>query len=214
MRRVLGIALSALVMLAAIDTASAQSKMRGSMYEQGSAWSGGYIGGHVGGGWGTVSGGGDEADISGLVGGAHLGYNFQRDRLLFGIEVDLDASGVEKSWSIAGVSVSVGPSWLASIRGRLGLVHDNLLLYGTLGVAWAEYEIGATVAGISASVGDSLTGFVVGGGIEYKFSENFSARLEALHYTFDDQTLTAGGTSVRFDTDLTVVRGGLTWHLM
>ncbi|MBC8050976.1 MAG: hypothetical protein H7X92_12655 [Chitinophagales bacterium] len=59
---------------------------------------------------------------NGLIGGVHLGYNWQRDAVVFGVEADASFhDGVD--------------DYLASLRGRIGLAHGNWLLYLTGGFA-------------------------------------------------------------------------------
>ena len=67
------------------------------------------------------------------------------------------------------------------------------------------------------SVGNTDTGFVGGGGIEYKVGENLSLGVEGLYYNFgsDPQTLVAGADEpfvLKDDLDFSVVRGRLTYH--
>ena len=45
------------------------------------SWTGLYLGGHLGGGWGSF----DDLDLDGLVGGIHGGYNLQNGNIVYGI---------------------------------------------------------------------------------------------------------------------------------
>ena len=96
---------------------------------------------------------------------------------------------------------------------------QNMLFYATAGVAWTELELSVkdvfTGGVITASDTRSMVGYVVGGGVEAKFSQNLSGRIEALHYGFDDDVAFAGGngTKVNISRDATVVRAGLSYHL-
>jgi len=71
--------------------------------------------------------------------------------------------------------------WIATIRGRLGLlVQPNLLVYGTAGLAIVNAEAHANVAAfgigqISARESDTETGVVFGVGVENKVTENVGA---------------------------------------
>ena len=78
--------------------------------------------------------------------------------------------------------ISFADDTFGTVRGRLGVAHRNWLFYGTGGLA----------------IDDSDTGYVVGGGIDYKVASQMSIGVDALYYDIDD--------------DFTVVRGRLNWH--
>ena len=73
----------------------------------------------------------DEDDDVTLIGGVHVGYNWQSGARVFGVEGD--------------VSFGDGLDYLASLRARLGYAHDNLLLYVTAGVAFAGKADGVLI---------------------------------------------------------------------
>src|SRR5229473_8546994 len=136
-------------------------------------WSGLYIGGNVGYGWGNNSTDFSflptpeafEADnnttlgtrSSGVIGGAQLGYNWQIGSLVTGLEADIQGSGIKGSAraipTIRGTAIpdptSVFSSeqklsWFGTVRGRLGLtVTPELLLYGTGGLAYGRVDASA-----------------------------------------------------------------------
>jgi opacity protein-like surface antigen len=126
-------------------------------------WAGFYVGGHGGiatrtndelvdgvtladggdgaaGGAGAGGGGGGGAsallsfeDDSSLIGGAHLGYNWQANKIVYGLEGD----------------VSVGDSsfrdYLASVRARLGYTMGSHMFYATAGIAFSGGNGGANI---------------------------------------------------------------------
>src|SRR5512137_1484801 len=151
-------------------------------------WSGFYAG--VNAGYGDVFDAPGGLDISGGLLGFHLGYNYQIGSAVLGVEGDYMGSWMED-----------GPfavDDIASIRARAGYTFGNTLLYGTLGYAWAD----------ASSLGsDSFDGLVLGAGLDYKFSQNWSARVEGLQYWLDP----SGGSVDALDVG--VLRAGLTWHL-
>jgi outer membrane immunogenic protein len=138
-----------------------------------SNWSGLYIGGNLGYGWGNNST--DfaflpsprefEADnnttlgtrSSGVTGGAQLGYNWQIGSLVTGLEADIQGSGIKGSAratpTVLGTAIpdpisvfSSEPklSWFGTVRGRLGVtVTPDLLLYGTGGLAYGRVDASA-----------------------------------------------------------------------
>jgi outer membrane immunogenic protein len=147
-------------------------------------------------------------DVS-FIGGIHVGYNWQSDARVFGIEAD--------------VSFADNIDYLASLRARLGYAMDSLLIYATAGVAFAGFDdpTNFSLYGEKDSFGDdSKVGFVVGGGVEYKLSSNLSVGVEGLYYAFGDsddskewdaycKTWKADHSD---DNDLFVVRARLSYH--
>ena len=127
--------------------------------------------------------------------GVHLGYNWQTSRnIVLGIEGDVSGAFDDND----------DFDWLGSIRGRVGYAFGNALLYGTAGVAFASTD------------DDTVTGWVVGGGLDYKLRQNISVGLEGLYYRFDDVDF-AGTVPVdfgpgSFDDHFWTVRARLTYH--
>ncbi len=169
-------------------------------------WSGFYVGGQVGYGWSTVKG--TEFDVLGAVvarttvkptgffGGLHAGYNAQTGSLVYGLEVDGDLSGVEKN-SFATIGVKADESWRASARLRLGFAFDRALIYGTGGLAAASTSYTITDgAGTFARAKDTQIGWTLGGGLEFAFNNNWSARTEYRYTDLGDGSF--GGLPVAF----------------
>jgi opacity protein-like surface antigen len=154
----------------------------------GSDWSGFYVGGHAGYGWGrdpisdAVFGGklGGEplrTDVNshGFVAGFQAGANRQMGAFVGGLEIDLSATGIKGST----ISVDIGSGesntntdkfdMLGSARTRLGyLAWPNVLLYGTGGLAWTR--LNQSTVDVSAGSGSSTPawefGWVAGAGGE------------------------------------------------
>jgi outer membrane immunogenic protein len=139
----------------------------------------------------------------GFVGG-QAGYNWQNGSVVAGLEVDFDGADIKATDPTNIVTLKTGE--LASARARLGYaVLPNLLFYGTGGAGLAH----TTIATVNApTVAASQFGWVAGAGLEYKIWGNFIARVEYLHYDFDEASTTHGYNFVeRIDT----VRGGLSY---
>jgi outer membrane immunogenic protein len=190
------------------------------------SWAGFYLGGHLGGIWdnnddvhsfASVGGGRieDDNDDTDFIGGVHAGYNWQHygSPLVLGIEGDLDFSDRIDT--------------LATIRGRLGYATERALLYVTGGVAFKD---GDSRDLRFVSPGDSFsfdsgadsddTGWVVGGGAEFKVASNWSLGIEGLYYSFDGDGASgaagSGPASAKYSVDgednFWQVRGRLTYH--
>src|SRR5262245_65545545 len=63
--------------------------------QTGFTWTGPYVGGMIGYGWGNAEVNGHDADANGVTGGAYAGYNFSISNFLLGVEGDVTASGME-----------------------------------------------------------------------------------------------------------------------
>ena len=189
-----------------------------------SNWSGLYFGVHGGYGWSDLSSGSDSIDLDGGLIGGHIGYNWQWQRIVAGVEADGSFVSFDgKQRDPGGEQLSAENDWLASIRGRLGVDIGPALLYATAGVAWTDWSSLATFqdGGMPArlTLGSTGTGYVVGGGAEFALTQNMIARIEGLHYGFSglDTNAKLNGTAVPagmipdLDNDITVVRGGLSY---
>ena len=123
----------------------------------------------------------------GGFGGIHAGYDYQFDAspLVIGAEADAAYGGLSKS--ISGVSgplayaASSKIRWDASLRLRGGLALGRFLVYTTGGVAFAgtKYSVRTTAPLASTlSSNSTRTGYTVGGGVEYAFTDNLIGGLE------------------------------------
>jgi outer membrane immunogenic protein len=115
-------------------------------------WTGFYIGGRAGYQWGQsvqnlVAEPGSvfvstepNTDTEGIVGGAHIGYNWQVSQIVLGIEGDVEGTGYSGSeLSNSGAfSNSTNIAIEGSARARVGFAWDQFLFYGTGGAAFAS----------------------------------------------------------------------------
>lgn len=205
-------------------------------------WTGFYVGGNIGYGWdniddttssinGNFPTSTTSSEANGVFGGGQVGYNYMLNpNFLIGIEADLDA---------ADLSVSHGeciePSrcaqtdskldWFATVRGRMGYVQNDWLLFATGGVAWVDARTTRTLtAGLNpAALGQADTvsgtniGWTVGGGVEYGFAPNWSVNLEYRYIQVDtgrDFIYTVPAADVHVDTTdhINTVRVRLNYH--
>jgi len=193
-----GLAVSALLIVAPLSTANAADA-------PGSTWTGVYFGGTVGYGWGKsqqydpLGNATAPYSMQGVVGGPELGFNWQYNRLVLGLEADFSWSGINgggittPTWGCGGVIGAPTPActtavqWFATQRGRAGyLVTDSLLAYGTGGGAEASVENsipGCPAPGFCGFIttAKTRTGWTAGGGLEYRFTQWMSLKAEYLH---------------------------------
>ncbi|MGA2816599.1 MAG: outer membrane protein [Xanthobacteraceae bacterium] len=161
-------------------------------------WTGFYIGGHVGGGFGNSSWsdpftGANNTFKSGtgFLGGAQVGGNLQFNMLVLGVEGDFSYSGLKGSGTDSiGDTINTNTNWTSTVTGRVGAAFDRLLIYGKGGVAFARDQSGFTdLAGNSASTTFMRTGWTAGAGLEYGISKNWSAKIEYDYLGFGSQAL-------------------------
>lgn len=194
-------------------------------------WSGLYVGGHLGYGWANMSGiydsddtsselDAENLDLEGIVGGLHAGYNWQMDSIVFGLEADVTFTDLKDSDGAPDPTETEEQTGevdlLASVRARLGVAFDDVLLYATGGIAIpdASWEDSGTGAG-DVNFGD--IGGVVGGGIEYAATDTIRLRAEGLYYFFNEEksvedfTDANTGDAIELE-DAFVVRGGVSFY--
>jgi len=145
-------------------------------------WTGAYIGINGGGGWGRssfsapLSSGGFNTS-GGLVGGT-IGYNYQMNQLVLGVEGDGDWSNIRGSTVCGALSCGTRNDWLATARGRVGYAFDRFLPYVTGGAAFGDIK--TSLAGFSDST-TTKAGWTGGGGIEAAIAGPWTAKLEYLY---------------------------------
>jgi outer membrane immunogenic protein len=172
------------------------------------SWTGVYVGGQIGYAWGN-----DHADVlrfapaipagvflahntfsdspSGVIGGAHVGYNLQINQWVLGIEGTVDGTSLKKTVFVPflanGVTETTRSEIQGSIRGRIGWAFDRVLVYATGGAAFGgitnTYAIPQPAFFLSNSFATTKVGWTVGAGLEYAITDNWSVRAE---YRYSD----------------------------
>jgi outer membrane immunogenic protein len=172
-------------------------------------WTGFYAGVHAGYGFGDITGraSGIWADPDGFVGGLQAGYNHQINQFVFGLETDLSLSDMRGKQSGAGVvGTRSSVPYFGTVRARAGVAFDRFMPYVTAGFAYGGLKVREPGVGSSSETG---YGYTVGGGVEYAFTNNITARIEGLYVDLGDKAV-LGGTR-RAGTEFGVVRAGLNY---
>jgi outer membrane immunogenic protein len=179
-------------------------------------WAGFYIGADVGGAWAKdlVSPIGPEGgpfprtttlSLDGVFGGGTVGYNFQRGNVVFGIEAEFGYLDI-----IQTNHVSSGP--YGDVAGRLGYAFDRFLVYGKGGVA----ILGSHAETTTPNNSNTFSGWIAGGGVEYKITPAWSLKAEYLHFDFgsENATLASGAEVFTYKNDLTAdtAKIGVNYH--
>jgi outer membrane immunogenic protein len=135
---------------------------------------------------------------SGFIGGGQIGYNWQvSPNWVVGVEGMFDGTDIRSDSGAVFVnnevlSATEKVDWIATVAGRIGYASNNWLFYGKGGGGWVHDT--ATVTDVignnvfSASISDTRGGWLVGGGIEYGFTPNWTARVDYTHIGLSDVT--------------------------
>ncbi|ALK08632.1 outer membrane protein [Blastochloris viridis] len=182
----------------------------------GTNWTGFYLGGNVGYGWGTndwtFDGVGTDNDFDGFVGGGQIGFDYQIGNIVVGIQGDISGANLEGKSTIGGVEFKNEATWLASVTGRVGFTVDRALFYVKGGAAWTDLDSTVSDGIDSAKKSETRDGWTVGGGIEYAFAPNWSTFVEYDYYDFGDKNTIIGDGLVKIDTDVSVVKLGVNYR--
>jgi len=177
-------------------------------------WSGFYLGINGGGAWGrsnwTTPGAFDTS--GGFVGGT-IGYNYQINQAVLGVEGDVDWADINGSTTTAcPPGCKTSDSWLSTVRGRLGYAADRFMPYVTGGLAVGD--ISASAAGVGSG-SSTNAGWTAGGGIEFAIAGHWTAKAEYLYVDLGNFTCStcggaAGPQTVSFKANL--FRGGINYR--
>jgi len=169
------------------------------------SWAGPYLGGNLGYAWGSVDN--NPTKPSGFEIGAQVGYNWQTGPWVFGVEGDLEATGASDTASDRFAFWKFSNPWFGTVRGRAGYAFNNILFYGTAGLAFGELD-GQTFFGRSES--HTTAGWTAGVGAEFGLTQNWTAKIEYLYVDLADENFSITGVPNGYRFGL--VRAGLNYH--
>jgi outer membrane immunogenic protein len=167
-------------------------------------WTGFYAGAFVGGAHGvwTVdffrnnNHGHAEEGADGFAAGGWVGYNYQfANNFVIGAEGDFGYTGAQQTNNIFDNDTSLAKyGAFGSIRARIGYAFDRLLVFGTGGLAIANITNNIQKgrnAGEQVVWEDQVrTGFAIGTGLEYAFTNQIFGRAEYLYSNYGTVVLT------------------------
>lgn len=163
-------------------------------------WAGAYAGINLGYQWGSVSN--TSTNPSGIEGGLQGGYNWQNGQFVYGVETDLQISGADDTFA----PYKFSNPWFGTLRGRAGMAMNNILFYGTFGLAYGG------VKGEKSGLSEDKThvGWAAGLGAEVGLTPNWSAKLEYLYADLSSRTYSVTGTDNGLSSS--VLRVGVNYH--
>jgi outer membrane immunogenic protein len=178
------------------------------------SWTGFYVGINGGYAWGTSdwTGTGSFDTKGGLVGGT-VGYNLQTGVWVWGLEGDFDASWIKGTeTAVCGVpGCETNNQWFATARGRIGYAWDRFLPFVTGGAAFGAIKM---TPGLPPTATDTQVGWTVGGGVEWAFSGNWSAKAEYLYADLGKANCDAATCGISTDVSFkaNIVRVGVNYR--
>ncbi|QFR32775.1 outer membrane protein [Ancylobacter sp. TS-1] len=183
--------------------------LKAAAYAPAFSWTGLYLGGQIGYGWAdaesslSVPGNPDYATSSGspngFFGGGFVGYNYQfASNLVVGIEADINGGNLSSSDSASAFGIDVWNvtathelEWFGSVRARVGYAFDRFLPFVTAGYAFGSttttYE-NNDLYGDRVSPSENVSGWTIGGGLEYAVTDNILARIEYRYTDYGDSS--------------------------
>jgi outer membrane immunogenic protein len=171
-------------------------------YDRPFSWTGFYVGAAVGVGIGSTDIESElDIGLKGAQGIVSVGYDRQlNDRVVVGLFADYAFGDVDGN--LGELNLAISNQW--GIGGRLGfLVTQSSLWYATAGWTRADFDLSAG----GDSIGDSIDGFFIGGGVEQVLSRNVSLKLEYRFSSYDDVNIDGG----KFENDVHSVRLGFNY---
>jgi outer membrane immunogenic protein len=170
--------------------------------------------------------GSDTVDMNGVIGGVQAGYNWQNRNYLLGVEADFQGTGQRRTRDFAAsfntgdggagpnlgtaaISIRERMPWMGTVRGRVGYIANQWLVYATGGLAYGRINVDSSASasallgpppigsptcsipsfpltpatcpvwGFSDS-GVTKIGWTVGGGAELALGGNWTAKFEYL----------------------------------
>ena len=159
-------------------------------------------GGNIGGAWSNVhifdndGNSFSTSGTSGFMAGGQIGFNYQFNTFVWGVEFDGDWTSLKRTSGI----VSIGPldlqakvstPWITSLAARFGFAADRFFLYGKAGVGWVGNKLTITElnSGESISRTNSNSGLLLGVGGEYAIDRNWTLKLEYDHINLHSRSI-------------------------
>lgn len=189
------------------------------------SWTGCYLGGYLGGGWGagdvtvTDVNGYNGANTwgykldGGFIGGGTLGCNYQVGQFVIGLEgeggyISLRGSALDPLSPFQPLDTTsttrIG-DWYAMATARAGVTLDQALFYLKGGAAFVNTQLSVTDFVLQPVLGNTInatnpgtvrTTWALGGGVEYSFAPNWSVKGEYTYIALNQSESVCGSAAV------------------
>lgn len=150
-------------------------------------WTGLYVGAFAAGGLGTTEADFGNMHPTGVFGGADIGFHYQLDQLVIGIEANASLSDLDDDQGVRGTAnfQTQDLDNIASVRAKLGMtVGERSMIFATAGWGWGQSEYGEGLV----EQKKSISGPALGIGGHYALNSHVVGRLEYVHYFYGDTT--------------------------
>ena len=163
-------------------------------------WRGAYLGLNGGYQWGKITN--SALEPSGFLGGVQGGYNWQFGAFVIGGETDIQLSGADDTFA----PWKFSNPWFGTLRARAGYALNNILLYGTFGLAYGGID------GQLGTIEETQThvGWTGGLGMEIGLTPNWSAKAEYLYMDLGNRPYAITGGSNGFESN--ILRFGINYR--
>jgi outer membrane immunogenic protein len=129
-----------------------------------------------------------------FLGGVHAGYGYQMGSVVLGVEADADLTNARGGFTDP-TNLAVGNpggagtlrnAWRASVRGKIGYAAGRFMPFVTGGLAFAnlKYIYTNPLTRIEEKTESVRTGYTIGAGVSYAFTNNWRATLEYRYTDF------------------------------
>ncbi|MGH6836250.1 MAG: outer membrane protein [Methylocella sp.] len=141
----------------------------------------------------------DSYGSSGVFGGIHVGFNYQfAGPIVAGVQLEYNFAGITGNASAPPLNyLNTAIRQFGSADARLGVAFNRLLIYAIGGFAYGDIRSQIQLQGLAPGIIDFYSvervGFDVGGGLEYNFYGNWTARAEYRYYDFGTRGFNTAG---------------------
>ncbi|WP_417243196.1 outer membrane protein [Celeribacter sp.] len=149
------------------------------------------------------------ADSNPAIGGAFVGYAFQKDSFVWGVEASYMTglgSGGSFAHGAGSSSMDISTDSVASLGLRGGVAQGSALFFASAGVARMDMQLDVNVFSPADTITfhDGVTTSYVGIGVAYQIDTGWFAQLEARHYN----DFSASNPSMGFPNTTTTISPG------
>jgi outer membrane immunogenic protein len=146
-------------------------------------WAGPYVGANFGYATGDVTN--SVVNPAGFAGGIQGGHNWQFGQWVVGLEGDFQGSGADDRFA----AWKFSNPWFGTLRGRGGYAINNILIYGTGGLAFGNVRAEA----FNFTETHTAAGWTLGVGAEVGITQNWSAKAEYLFVNLNNSQFALTG---------------------